>query len=107
MKAQSAPSAVSSRTSHDVTPRTDCRTLLRHAVQERWRTVGTELKRCQPQPSEETVHDVRVAMQQDQLAVAISAVDAAFNEVVQRKRAIAAADRAARHRLRVAFKNFR
>ena len=213
MNAQQLATRVSTRVSRPPTPRRDLRTLLLDALHERWRTFRAELKRCQKKSSEETVHDLRVAMrrlmstldllasiqpagnlrkarrrlkkqlnlfgplrdvqvqlltvekmlpnfpelqefyaylvkrdrklvrrldvevqrlrtsqltkaitavtrqvdsllatpamQQDKLAVAISAVDAAFNEVVQRKLGIASADSAAIHRMRVAFKKFR
>lgn len=61
MKAKSPPTAVSSGVSHGVTPRDDFRTLLLHAVHERWRTFRAEIKRCQQKPSEQAVHDLRVS----------------------------------------------
>jgi CHAD domain-containing protein len=213
MKTQQLATSAASRLSRPPTPHHKFRTLLLDSVHERWRTFRAELKRCQKKSSEETVHDLRVAMrrlmsmldllasihpagnlrqarrrlkkqldlfgplrdvqvqlltvekmlpsfpelqefyaylvkrevklvrrldaevqhlrtsklkkaisavaqqvdsllatpamQQDKLASAIRAVDAAFNEVVQRKQAIASADSAAIHRMRVAFKKFR
>jgi CHAD domain-containing protein len=47
------------------------------------------------------------AMQQEKRAAAIHAVDMAFTAVVERRRAIEAADTATIHRMRVAFKKFR
>jgi CHAD domain-containing protein len=47
------------------------------------------------------------AMQQEKRAAAIHAVDVAFTTVVERRRAIEAADTATIHRMRVAFKKFR
>jgi CHAD domain-containing protein len=47
------------------------------------------------------------AMQQEKRAAAIHAVDMAFNTVVERRRAVEAADTATIHRMRVAFKKFR
>jgi CHAD domain-containing protein len=47
------------------------------------------------------------ALQQGQRAAAIHAVEVAFNTVVERRRAIEAADTATIHRMRVAFKKFR
>ena len=47
------------------------------------------------------------ALQQGQRAAAIHAVEVAFDTVVERRRAIEAADTATIHRMRVAFKKFR
>ena len=47
------------------------------------------------------------AMQQEKRAVAIQAIEIAFNRVVERKQAIVATDSASIHRMRVAFKKFR
>jgi CHAD domain-containing protein len=46
-------------------------------------------------------------MQREKRGAAIHAVDVAFNTVVERRRAIEAADTATIHRMRVAFKKFR
>jgi CHAD domain-containing protein len=62
MNAKPLPTTVPSRVSHAATPPRDFRTLLLDSVHERWRTFRTELKRCQKKPSEEAVHDLRVAM---------------------------------------------
>ena len=47
------------------------------------------------------------AVQQEQRAEAIRAIEMAFNRVVERKQAIAPTDGSAIHRMRVAFKKFR
>jgi CHAD domain-containing protein len=62
MNAKPLPSTVSSHVSHPVTLPHDFRTLLLDSLHERWRTFRAELKRCQKKPSEEAVHDLRVAM---------------------------------------------
>jgi CHAD domain-containing protein len=47
------------------------------------------------------------AVQQEQRAEAMQAIEIAFNRVVERKHAIAPTDGSAIHRMRVAFKKFR
>lgn len=62
MNAKPLPTTVASRVSQTVTPSREFRTLLLDSVDERRRTFRAELKRCQKKPSEEAVHDLRVAM---------------------------------------------
>jgi len=40
----------------------DVRALLMRSLTERWQTYGEQLKRCREEPSEDAVHDLRVAM---------------------------------------------
>jgi CHAD domain-containing protein len=61
MTARKMPATASSRVTRRVQPRRDFRTLLLDAVDERWETFRSGLKRCQKKSSEEAVHDLRVA----------------------------------------------
>jgi CHAD domain-containing protein len=61
VKARGLPAVAPARATPPPKPARDFRALLLDSLNERWRSVRTELKRCQKKCSEAAVHDLRVA----------------------------------------------